>query len=203
MEERDGLTEHKISRREIFRGKVLHVVEDTVRLPNGETATREICLHVGAVCVLPLLSDGTVLMERQYRYAHGRVFFEIPAGKLNFAGEDPLLAAKRELREETGAVAARYTYLGGLDTTPALVDEKISMYLAEDITFGERSLDEDEFLTVERVPLSELYDMVMRGEIRDAKTQISVLKVWEILRKRNENANKDSQSCDRKGEKRK
>lgn len=184
MKARDGLTEHRISRREIFHGKVLHVVEDTVRLPNGDTATREICLHVGAVCVLPLLADGTVLMERQYRYAHGRVFFEIPAGKLNFAEEDPLEAARRELREETGAVAARYTDLGGLDTTPALVNERISMYLAEEITFGAQSLDEDEFLTVERVPLTELYDMVMRGEIRDAKTQIAVLKTVELLRKR-------------------
>ncbi|HBJ18513.1 MAG TPA: ADP-ribose pyrophosphatase [Clostridiales bacterium] len=178
------LTETKLSRREIFDGKVLHVVEDTVRLPNGETATREICLHVGAVCILPLLSDGQVLMERQFRYAHGRVFFEIPAGKLNFAGEDPLEAAKRELREETGAVAGKYTYLGGLDTSPALVSEKISMYLAEDLTFGERSLDDDEFLEVERVPLETLFEMVMRGEIRDAKTQVAVLKVRALLEER-------------------
>lgn len=178
------LTETRLSRREIFDGKVLHVVEDTVRLPNGETATREICLHVGAVCVLPLLSDGQVLMERQFRYAHGRVFLEIPAGKLNFAGEDPLEAAKRELREETGAAAGKYTCLGGLDTSPALIDEKITMYLAEDLTFGERALDDDEFLEVERVPLDMLFDMVMRGEIRDAKTQIAVLKVREILEMR-------------------
>ena len=178
------LTETRLSRREIFDGKVLHVVEDTVRLPNGETATREICLHVGAVCVLPLLPDGQVLMERQFRYAHGRVFLEIPAGKLNFAGEDPLEAAKRELREETGAAAGKYTCLGGLDTSPALIDEKITMYLAEDLTFGERALDDDEFLEVERVPLDTLFDMVMRGEIRDAKTQIAVLKVREILEMR-------------------
>lgn len=178
------LTETRLSRREIFDGKVLHVVEDTVRLPNGETATREICLHVGAVCVLPLLPNGQVLMERQFRYAHGRVFLEIPAGKLNFAGEDPLEAAKRELREETGAVAGKYTCLGGLDTSPVLIDEKITMYLAEDLTFGERALDDDEFLEVERVPLDTLFDMVMRGEIRDAKTQIAVLKVREILEMR-------------------
>ena len=175
------LTETRLSRKEIYHGKVLHVVEDTVKLPNGEQATREICLHVGAVCILPLLSDGSVLMERQFRYAHGRVFFEIPAGKLNFSEEDPLEAAKRELREETGAVAGTYTFLGGLDTSPALVSEKISMYLAEDITFGERSLDEDEFLEVERVPLDTLYEMVMRGEIRDAKTQIAVLKTRAVL----------------------
>lgn len=178
------LTETRLSRKEIFRGKVLHVVEDTVRLPNGETATREICLHIGAVCVLPLLADGSVLMERQFRYAHGRVFFEIPAGKLDSPDEDPLAAAKRELREETGAVAKTYTFLGGLDTSPALVSEKISMYLAEDITFGERSLDEDEFLDVERVPLDTLFEMVMRGEIRDAKTQIAILKTHTLLEER-------------------
>lgn len=178
------LTETKLSRREIFNGKVLHVVEDTVKLPNGEKATREICLHVGAVCILPLLPNGDVLMERQFRYAHGRVFFEIPAGKLNYAGEDPLDAAKRELREETGAVAGKYTFLGGLDTSPALIDEKISMYLAEDLTFGERSLDEDEFLEVERVPLTTLFAMVMRGEIRDAKTQIAILKTHALLAER-------------------
>ena len=170
------LTERQLSREEIFKGQILHVVRDTVSLPNGESATREMCLHVGAVAVLPLLSDGRVVMERQFRYPHGRVFFEIPAGKLNFKGEDPLDAASRELREETGAVAGKYTLLGELDTTPALIDEKIHLYLAEDITFGERELDSDEFLDVELVPLAQLLTMVMRGEIKDAKTQVAVLK---------------------------
>lgn len=180
MKDYRHLTEAYVSREEIFDGAVLHVVKDTVRLPNGERATREFCLHVGAVCVLPLLSDGTVLMERQYRYAHGRVFFEIPAGKLNSKGEDREDAVRRELREETGAIAGRLTYLGDLDPSPALTDERIGMYLAEDITFAERELDADEFLDVERVPLRELYEGVMRGDIRDAKTQIAVLKVWQL-----------------------
>lgn len=174
------LTEDFVSREDIFDGVVLHLVRDTVRLPNGEHATREMCLHVGAVCVLPLLPDGTVLMERQYRYAHGRVFFEIPAGKLNSREEDREAAVLRELREETGAVATKLTYLGDLDPSPALTDERIGMYLAEGITFGERELDADEFLDVERVPLKTLYRMVMDGDIRDAKTQIAVLKVWQL-----------------------
>lgn len=174
------LTESYVSREEIFDGAVLHLVKDTVRLPNGAEATREFCLHVGAVCVLPLLDDGRVLMERQYRYAHGRVFFEIPAGKLNSREEDRPSAALRELEEETGAVAERLTYLGDLDPSPALTDERISMYLAEGLTFRDRHLDEDEFLDVEAVPLKELYDMVMNGQIRDAKTQIAVLKVWQL-----------------------
>lgn len=170
------LSERKISRKNIYKGAVLDVVCDDVLLPNGETGKREFCLHVGAVCIIPLLSDGRVIMERQFRYAHGRVFFEIPAGKLDSPDEIPLEAAKRELREETGAVAESYTFLGELDTTPALINEKIYMYLAEGISFGDRELDEDEFLDIEFTPLSELYGMVMRGEIRDAKTQIAILK---------------------------
>ncbi|MBQ8689802.1 MAG: NUDIX hydrolase [Clostridia bacterium] len=176
------LEERFISREEIFDGKILKVVKDTVELPDGEEAFREMCLHVGGVCVLPLLSDGRVIMERQYRYPHGRIFFEIPAGKLNFKGEDPLEAGKRELREETGAIAEKYTFLGEIATTPALIDEKIFVYLAEDLTFGDRELDEDEFLDVELVPFRELYAMVMRGEIKDAKTQIAILKAAQLKR---------------------
>ncbi len=171
-----NLIETQISREEIFKGVVLEVVRDTVRLPNGEITTREMCLHIGAVSVLPLLSDGRVIMERQFRYAHGRVFFEIPAGKLNSSDEDPRLAAERELREETGAIAGKMTFIGALDTTPALINERISMFIAEDISFVDRELDPDEFLDIEFVPLKELYSMVMNGEIKDGKTQIAVLK---------------------------
>ena len=174
------LAEIKLEREEIYDGHVLHLVKDTVRLPNGKNAIREICLHVGAVCVIPILPDGRVIMERQFRYAHGRVFYEIPAGKLDSPDEDPLDAARRELREETGAVAGKMTYLGAVDTSPALISEKIYMYLAEELTFGERELDEDEFLNVEYAPLSELYRMVMAGEICDSKTQIAVLKAAAI-----------------------
>ncbi len=175
------LCEKFLKREEIFEGAVLHVVKDTVELPNGKAATREMCLHVGAVCVIPLLSDGRVIMERQYRYPHGRVFFEIPAGKLNYKEENPLEAAKRELREETGAIAKTYTSLGAMVPSPAILSERIHMYLAEDLSFGETELDEDEFLDVEYVPLETLYEMVTRGEIEDAKTQIAVLKLKAIL----------------------
>lgn len=174
------LEEKFLKREEIYKGHILNVVKDTVTLPNGEKASREFCLHVGAVAVLPLLDDGTVIMERQYRHAHGRVFFEIPAGKLNYAEEDRLEAAKRELREETGAVAERYTELGVLVPSPAIVNEKIHLYLAEGISFTERELDEDEFIDVERVPLEELFSAVMKGEISDAKTQTAVLKTYAI-----------------------
>jgi ADP-ribose pyrophosphatase len=136
---------------------------------------------VGAVSVIPILSDGRVVMERQFRYAHNWVFLEIPAGKLDSADEPRIEAARRELKEETGAVAGSMTCIGELDTTPALIDEKITMYMAEDLCFsGERCLDEDEFLNLELIPLWKLVDMVMAGEIKDAKTQISVLKAAKL-----------------------
>ncbi len=174
------LEEKFVKRESIYSGAVLDVVKDTVMLPNGKEAIRELCLHVGAVAVIPLLDDGTVIMERQYRHAHGRVVLEIPAGKLNFADEDRLSAAKRELREETGALAERWLDLGILIPTPAIVSEKIQLYLAEGISFTDTELDEDEFIDVVKIPLSELYEMVMRGEIPDAKTQICVLKAYLI-----------------------
>ena len=176
----ENLEEKKLSRTEIYDGKVLHVVCDDVLLPNGERAIREFCIHVGAVCVIPVTDDGQVLMERQFRYPHGRVFYEIPAGKLDHPNEDPLSAAMRELREETGAVAGKMTFLGELDTSPALINEKIYMYMAEDLSFTERELDEDEFLEVEKAPLTELVDLVMQGKISDAKTQIAVLKAARL-----------------------
>lgn len=175
-----NLEEKQIEREEIYDGVVLHLVKDKVELPNGGTSYREICLHNGAVCVIPILDDGRVIMERQFRYAHGRVFFEIPAGKLDSKDEPPLEAVKRELREETGAVAEKITFLGCLDTTPALIDEKIWMYMAEGLSFGNTEMDEDEFIEVEYVPLAELVEMVMRGEIRDSKTQVAVLKAARL-----------------------
>ena len=111
---------------------------------------------------------------------------EIPAGKLDSTDEDHVEAALRELREETGAHCERLTDLGLYRSTPAILDEKIDLYLAEGLTFGEMDLDEDEFLAVERIPLSTLLDMVMNGEITDGKTQVAILKTCELLRRREE-----------------
>ena len=168
--------EKQIERTEIFDGAVLHVVKDKILLPDGNVSYREFCLHKGAVAVIPITDDNEVILVRQFRYAHHREFLEIPAGKFDFIGEDPLEAAKRELEEETGASAKNFIYLGVLDTTPALIDEKIHMFLAEGLTFGDSHPDEDEFLSVERIPLNKLVDMVMSGKIRDGKTQIAILK---------------------------
>ena len=172
--------EKQLEREEIYNGLVLHVVKDKVLLPNGGTSIRELCLHKGAAAVIPLTDDGSAVMIRQFRYAHHREYLEIPAGKLDSIDEAPLDAAKRELKEETGMSAERYTYLGVIDTTPALIDEKIHLYLAEGLSEGEMQLDDDEFVSVEKIPLPVLVEMVMSGEIRDSKTQIAVMKVARL-----------------------
>lgn len=176
----DNLTEHRQTSEEIFDGSVLHVYKDTVSLPNGETAERELIRHIGAVCIVPLTDRGTVIVEKQYRYPTGKVLIEIPAGKLDYKGEDRLEAAKRELREETGYTAGSWRNLGAFYPAPAYSDEYISMFLAGDLKKGEQDLDEDEFLTVCEEPLSFLVDEVMSGNIEDAKTQLGILKAAYI-----------------------
>ena len=178
------LTEKQISREEIFSGVALHVVRDQIELPDGSRSVREISLHNGASAVLPILPDGRVIMEWQYRYAHGKVMLEIPAGKLNTPDEPPLEAAKRELSEETGITADKYTYLGSIAPSPALLNEVIHIYMAEGLHFGKSHLDDGEFIDIKYYHLDELYEMVMKGEITDAKTQIAILKAKEILKNR-------------------
>ena len=181
MEEFKNLQETKLTSQPIFDGDVLHIYKDTVRLPNGKTSTREYTVHHGAVCILPLLENGDVLLERQFRYAMGEVLTEIPAGKLDYIGEDPREAALRELREETGAVASELIPLGPFYPTCAYSTEVIQMFLARGLSFGERELDEDEFLNVFRLPLRELVEKVLNGEIPDAKTQAAALRAWCML----------------------
>lgn len=178
MDELEALRETQLVSQPIFDGTVLHIYKDTVRLPNGKSSTREYTVHHGAVCVLPLLENGDVLLERQFRYAMGEVLTEIPAGKLDAIDEDPAEAALRELREETGAVAEELIPLGKFYPTCAYSTEVIHMFLAKKLHFGERSLDEDEFLNVFRLPLRELVRQVLAGEIPDAKTQAAALRVW-------------------------
>ncbi len=167
----------------IFDGKVLHLYKDDIILPNGAMGMREYCKHGGAVCVVPLTRDGEVVCVRQYRYALQRVTLEIPAGKLDSPDEDHLEAALRELREETGYTPGRITPIGDLATSPALLTEIIYMYLAEDLTEGETDPDEDEFIEFVKIPLEDMVDMIIRGEIQDAKTQAAVLKVWAMKKK--------------------
>ena len=171
------LKEEQVTSEEIFKGKVVHLFRDTVRLPNGKLATREVMRHAGAVCVVPLTKEGEVVMVRQYRYPFGTVLLEAPAGKLD-PGEAPEDCARRELREETGAVAGKLEYLGDFYPSVAILDENIRLYLATELTFRESQPDEDEFLAVERIPLETLVNRVLSGEIRDGKTQAALLKAW-------------------------
>ena len=125
------LTEKTLRSELIFDGRVVHLYRDEVELPDGGTSVREYIKHVGAVCVLPLTDDGKIVLERQYRYPFSRVLVEIPAGKLDSADEDPTEAALRELREETGYVPERITYIGDYFSSPAILDERIRMFFAE------------------------------------------------------------------------
>ena len=178
------LTETQVSSEEIFDGAVLHVFKDQISLPDGRTAERELIRHVGAVCVVPVTEDKDVVLVRQYRYPIAQPVIEIPAGRLDYPGEDRLEAAKRELREETGYTADRWTEIGLYYGAPAFSDEKITIYLAEGLHRGEQDPDEDEFLEVFEMPLSKLAKMVIAGEIVDGKTQVGILKAAQILNAR-------------------
>ena len=177
------LKEVQTGSQEIYDGVIVHLYKDTVQLPNGNPATREVIRHIGAVAVVPVTDDGNVIVERQFRYPLHEVITEIPAGKLDSAAEDRLSAAQRELREETGYTADNWQELGDFHPTPAYCDEKITLYLATGLHLGERELDEDEFLNVVAVPLEELVADIMAGRITDGKTQTAILKAYYLLKK--------------------
>lgn len=168
------LTERYLSGELVFDGALLKVRRDAVKLPDGRPAAREYIRHPGAVAIIPLLDDGRLLLERQFRYPHGRDFIEIPAGKLE-PGEPHLETAKRELLEETGYTAAQWTRLAVIHTAIAYTDEAIEIYLARELMEGKRQLDEGEFLETFTVPLAEAYAMIQDGRITDAKTVSALL----------------------------
>lgn len=177
------LTEKTVATREIFSGRIIHVKEDTVLLPNGKTAGRELVLHNGGVGVIAVDGEGNVMMVEQYRKPYDEVVTEIPAGKLE-VGEDPFEAGKRELSEETGFSAGKFTFLGKCYPSPGYCSEIISLYLAEELTFVGQNLDADEFVRVKKIPLDTLVEMVMNNEISDAKTEIAILKADKIINAR-------------------
>ena len=175
-----NIIETTIDSRRVFDGLILHIDHTTNRLPNGRTAAREIARHVGASAIIPVDDGGNVWLVRQFRAPIDQVLLEIPAGKLDFKGEDRLQAAKRELQEETGLTAASWTHLADIFTTPGFSDEKISLYLARELSCGTSHPDEDEFLNVVKVPLKALVESIMRGEVSDAKTVCAAMMAWNI-----------------------
>lgn len=175
-EEQRELGETSLSTEQIFDGTMLKVFRDAVRLPDGGESVREYIRHPGAVAIIPVDSDGCVLLERQYRFPVGAVCTEIPAGKLNSREEDRLEAAKRELREETGAVASEWTRLGDFIPAAAYCDERITLFLAQGLSFAGRDLDEDEFINIFRMPLRDVLAEVLDGKITDAKTQTGIMR---------------------------
>ena len=165
----------------MFKGNLLHVVRDIVELPNGKTSVREGIKHPGAVVIIPFLDKDTLIMERQFRYHPNEVFYELPAGKTD-PGEDFLTTGKRELLEETGYEAEKWTFISHLYPTIGYADEKMAVYLATDLTLKAIDRDEDEFLEIIEMPISQAMEMLRRGEITDAKTMVGLFWAEKIAR---------------------
>ena len=174
--ERDAphLFERHVAGEQVFQGKFLDVRYDTVELPDGLRATREYIVHPGAVMIVPLLDDGRLVMERQYRYPVQRVLLEFPAGKVD-PGEDWFATARRELLEETGYRAAEWARAGLMHNACAYSTEGIEVWFARGLTRGERALDEGELIDVCLVSPDELDAAIARGEATDAKTMVGLL----------------------------
>ena len=177
------LIETKISSENIYDGTLLHVKKDKVELPNGDISYREWIKHPGASAVIPVTDNNEIILVRQYRYPIQALTMEIPAGKLDVAGEDPLECAKRELEEETGYSAQEYQFLTKLATTVGFSDEFIYIYAARGLKAGQQHTDEDEFINVVTVPLAKAVEMVHSGEILDGKSVVAILMLQNKLAK--------------------
>jgi ADP-ribose pyrophosphatase len=180
----EHLHERKVSGAELCRGSFLHVLRDTVELPNGALATREYVVHPGAVMVVPLIEDAPgqfrLVLERQFRYPLNRTIIEFPAGKID-AGEEPFHCAQRELREETGYVATSWARAGMLHPAISYSTEFIDIWFARGLLAGERRLDKDEFLDVFTAMPNELMSWCRTGQVTDAKTLVAALWLQNVL----------------------
>ena len=165
----DGLKETLTGTERIYEGRMINLRRDTVKLPNGNTSTREVIEHPGAIAVVPILPDGRIVLVRQFRHPVADILLEIPAGKLS-PGEDPDLCAHRELEEETGYVSGKMQKMTSIFTAPGFTDEVIHIYLAGDLRPTKQQTDEDEFIEVEMYSSSEVIEMIRTSQIRDAKT---------------------------------
>ena len=174
------LTEKTVHQEYLYRGKIINVRLDDAELENGNLVKREVVEHPGGVTIGALNEKNELLFVRQFRYPYGEVVLETPAGKLE-KGEDPLEAGKRELKEETGATGEDYQFLGNLYPTPGYCGEIIRLYFCRVKEYGESHPDDDEFLEVERIPLEKAVEMVMANEIPDAKTQVLILRIANLV----------------------
>ncbi len=174
------LQEKTISSDTVYEGKIFTLTHDTAELENGQSAVRDVIIHSGGVCVIPVTENNEIFLVRQFRYPFKEVTAEIPAGKLE-KGESHHECGKRELLEETGCTCTEYIYLGEIYPTPAYNTEVIHVYLAKGLAYEKQCLDDGEFLDVEKIPLSDAVKLVMDGKIKDGKTQIAILKASKIL----------------------
>jgi len=174
------LTEHCISSEIMAQGDLLTVKRDAVRLPNGNTSHREYVVHPGAVVVVPILANGNVVLERQFRYPLHQVFTELPAGKID-ANEDVLITGQRELLEETGYTASDWVRLGAQHPCIGYSNEIIHIYLAGGLVAGEHQHDEDETLEVFEMKFEDCLSMIQRGEITDGKTIVALFLAEKYL----------------------
>lgn len=180
-EKKMELNEKTLEQNYLYRGKILDLHVDKAQLLDGRVVKRECVDHCGGVCIAALTAKNSLLLVKQYRYPYHAVLLEAPAGKLE-PGEDPLEAGKRELREETGAVGENYVSLGQVYPSTGYTNEIIYLYACRVRSVGDTSPDDGEFLEAETIPLQKAEEMVMSGEIADAKTQIAVLKTAALVR---------------------
>ena len=184
MDDHARLREIPFREETVFQGILIQVSHMQVKLPNGGASLREVVHHNGGVGVVPVDAEGNVTLVRQYRIAIDQITLEIPAGKLDTADEDPLLAAHRELEEETGLRAGRMIPLTATIPTPGYCNERLSLYLATGLSQHQAHLDPDEFLRVVKMPLAEAIRRVMRGELCDAKSALALLMAERLLSNR-------------------
>ncbi|MCH2449268.1 MAG: NUDIX hydrolase [Gracilimonas sp.] len=183
MNEHKLLVEKKLNSKEVFKGKLLHVFYDEVELPDGSVSSREWIKHPGACAVVPVFKNGDIMMIRQFRYPMSQIFWEVPAGKID-AGEPQDKTAMRELEEEAGVAASDFAYVGHFYPGIGYSDEIIHIYTAWNLESVPQKVDDDEFVTKERIPFKEAMNMVHSGEINDGKTVICMLRAWEWWKKK-------------------
>lgn len=174
-----NLSEKQISAEYKYKGRIINLRVDEARLPNGATAKREVIEHPGGVCVAALTEKDELYVVKQFRYPYNEIIMELPAGKREW-GEEPEPCGRRELTEETGVTAEHFRFMGELYPSPGYLGEVIYLYLATGLSEGAMHPDEDEFLEAEKVPLEMLVEKVLSGEIKDAKTQTLVLKIYAM-----------------------